>query len=635
MCGIAGTLDLRTGQTASLPALRRMTRALAHRGPDDEGLYTDRYLGLGHRRLAVIDPSPAGHQPMVSPDGKVAVCYNGTIYNFLELRSVLQARGHTFVSKCDTEVLVHGWEEWADSLVERLNGHFAFVVWDSRNEKLFLVRDRFGTKPLYYANLGGLWCFGSEIKAILAHPAYSADLNHDALCEYFTFQNLFRYHTLFKGINLVPPATLVTIDAASGEMKRRSYWDYDYCFADPNMAKEDASDEVERLLVQAVRRQLVSDVDVGAYLSGGIDSGSIVSIASQDLPRMNTFTCGWHMGGVKGVETSFDERRHAELMSYLFKTEHFEQVVGHTDVIWAMPKVVYQLEDLRLGMSYGHYYVARLASKFVKVCLAGTGGDELFGGYPWRYYRVAHSLNREQFVDEYYQYWQRLVPDELRSKFFTSSALGKMANTDMKSVFANVFNYHPGLLFKKPEDQISNSLYFEAKTFLHGLFLVGDRLSMAHGLEERFPFLDNDLVNFALKVPSSLKLKDLGKWKRQDENLLGKKKQYFIQHNDGKNVLREAVHKFLPPEVRNRHKQGFSSPDESWYRGPNLEYVKKLLVDRPALCHEYISKSAIEKTLRDHCDRGVNLRLRIWSLLCFELWLKIFLDNNQALFQEF
>ena len=306
MCGIAGILDLRPDRTVSRPVLERMTRALAHRGPDNQGLFIEGNLGLGHRRLAVIDPSPAGNQPMVTPDGELAVCFNGTIYNFRELRVELEAAGHEFVSNCDTEVLLHGWKQWGESLVERLNGHFAFMLWSKPDNKLFLVRDRFGTKPLYFAKLGDLWLFGSEIKAILAHPEYTPDVNLEALYEYFSFQNLFRYHTLFDKVHLIPAANVASVDTRTGEFKRRLFWDYDYCFMDHGMDPIEASLEVKRLLIQAVKRQLVADVEVGAYLSGGLDSGSIVSIASREIERMSSFTCGWHMGGVEGVEASFD-----------------------------------------------------------------------------------------------------------------------------------------------------------------------------------------------------------------------------------------------------------------------------------------------------------------------------------------
>ena len=624
MCGIAGVLDLRHREAVSPRLMRDMARVMSHRGPDDEGVYTRENLGLAHRRLSIIDLSSAGHQPMVSAGGSTVLVYNGMLYNYQELRAELQARGHRFVSQSDTEVILHGWEEYGKDLLPKLNGHFAFAVWDEKRRALFLVRDRFGTKPLYYANLGGLWIFASEIKAILKHPAYSFGLNHDALFEYFTFQNQFRYHTMFEGINLVPPANVFTIPADGGAFNRRSYWDYDFCFPDPNLTREEAEPEVRRLLSQAVKRQLTADVPVGSYLSGGLDSGSIVSVAAGELDRMNTFTCGWHLGGVEGVERGFDERAAAELMAYIFKTEHFEQVIGHSDSAVILPELVYHLEDLRMGMSYGNYYAARLASKFVKVCLSGAGGDELFGGYPWRYYRVAGSLDKQAYFDNYYDYWQRLVPDEIRPGFFTGQTLSAMGDRDMKRVLSRVFTFHPGLRFDRAERHVENSLYFEAKTFLHGLLLVGDRMAMAHGLEERFPFLDNDLVDFAVKVPVNLKIRDIAAWTRQDENMSPKVKSYFARHDDGKNVLRQAVSRWIPDEVVKRHKQGFSSPDESWYRGPNLQYVRDTLLDKRALFREFIDHNAVERLLEEHMAKKVNRRLLIWSLLCFEMWLKTF-----------
>lgn len=633
MCGIAGILDLRQRATVPHETLRLMTDALSHRGPDDEGSYVDRYVGLAHRRLAVIDPSPAGHQPMVASDGKTAVVFNGTIYNFLELRSLLQAEGHRFVSRSDTEVLVHGWEQWGEGLVEKLNGHFSFAVWDARIRKLFLVRDRFGTRPLYWANLNGLWLFASEIKAILAHPAYSPDINYEALYEYFTFQNVFRAHTIFRDVNLVSPANIMTIDAENGRHQRRSYWDYDFGQADSKLKPEEAAEHTRELLSQAVRRQLVADVPVGAYLSGGMDSGSIVAMASQVLQRMHTFTCGWHMDNVEGAEANFDERAQAEQLSYLFSTEHYEQVVGHNDVSWALPKVVYHLEDLRLGMSYGQFYIARLASKFVKVCLAGTGGDELFGGYPWRYFRVSRSLGKQEFFDNYYEYWQRLVPDSLRHDLFQPHFLDRVQDRDMRRVLTRVFTFQPRHSFASSEDHIANSLYFEAKTFLHGLLLVSDKLAMAHGLEERLPFLDNDLVEFAQKIPVGLKLRNLDKWQRKDENLIAKKKSYYTEFNDGKNILRQAMRGILPASVTDCRKQGFSSPDESWYRGANMLYAVKTLLNRRALCHDLINPVAIQSILEEHWRGETNHRLLIWSLLCFEFWLRIFLDGGAASLQ--
>ena len=634
MCGIAGIAGLGEVEPPSENLLQKMAQAMAHRGPDGEGVFLKGKVGLAHRRLAIIDPSPAGSQPMVSPDRNLAVVFNGTIYNFRELRSELEKQGHLFKSQCDTEVLLHGWKQWGEDLVPRLNGHFAFAVTDHQKGMVHLIRDRFGVKPLYLAKLGKNLVFASEIKAITAHPLYTAEVNHQALAEYFTFQNLFRYHTLFKGVDLLPAANIMTINTRTGEIKRRAYWDYNFSNPDQSMGQEEAICEVKRLLIQATKRQLVADVPVGAYLSGGMDSGSLVAIASRELNRMHTFTCGWHMGSVHGVEASFDERVQAELMSYLFKTEHFEQIVGHTDVGWALPLVVNHLEDLRLGMSYGQYYAARLASKFVKVCLSGAGGDELFGGYPWRYYRVSHSLGKKEFFDNYFSYWQRLIPKGLRQSFFTPAAKRHMEGDDMRRVLTRVFTFHSNLAYETPEDHIANSLYFEAKTFLHGLFLVGDKLSMANGLEERFPFMDNDLVDFAQKIPVRYKLRDLEEWKHQDENAFGKKKSYFQTHDDGKNILRQAMSLLVPKEVSERKKQGFSSPDESWFREGNLELVKRLILRKGAMCHDYISPRVITEVMEAHCRCGINLRLLIWSLVNFELWLQLFMGKAGDYYQS-
>ena len=401
-------------------------------------------------------------------------------------------------------------------------------------------------------------------------------------------------------------------------------------FSDPDekITECEAKEETARLMSQAVSRQLFADVPVGSYLSGGMDSGSIVSIAAKEEPSLHTFTCGWHMGGISGLEAGFDERSSAELIANMFNTQHYEQVVGYYDVQRVLQKLIYHLEDLRLGMCYGNWYVARLASKFVKVCLSGTGGDELFGGYPWRYYRISNALDQQQFFDQYYDYWQRLVPDELRDEFFNPEIKRYINDKDMKRVFSRVFTFNSKLKYETTEDHINNSLYFETKTFLHGLLILGDRLAMAHGLEERFPFLDNDLCDFAMKVPVRYKLGNLANWKKQDENVWGKMKQYWAEHDDGKKVLRMAMEKFIPNKVRQRRKQGFSSPDENWYRGPNLGYVQSMIVSKNALCHEFISPKVIKQVVTDHNSGRANRRLLIWSLLCFESWLGVFRDNR-------
>ena len=276
-----------------------------------------------------------------------------------------------------------------------------------------------------------------------------------------------------------------------------TYWDYDFSKPVPVDATE-AVASLERLMAEAVERQLVSDVPVGAYLSGGMDSGSIVALAARKMPRMQTFTAGFELSRVDGIEASFDERRAAELMAYSFKTEHYEQVMNAGDIRWSLPRVVWHLEDLRLGMCYPNYYIAGSPQNLSRWCLSGAGGDELFAGYPWRYYRVFRSLDKQHFLENYYGFWQRLTTAEERRRLFRSGADDER---EMFRCFQWSFRRRPGIAFGSPEEQISASLYFECKTFLAGALHVGDRLSMSNGLEERFPFLDNTLADFAMRLP--------------------------------------------------------------------------------------------------------------------------------------
>lgn len=628
MCGIAGVFNL-NGEPFGLSALKRMSEAIAHRGPDGNGYYTEDNVALAHKRLAIIDTSCKGAQPMTSKDGKWVVVFNGCIYNFLELKQELQAQGQEFVSTTDTEIIVEGLALYGPDFFKRLDGMFAVGAWHKNEKALYLSRDRYGVKPLYYWFSGKTLVFASEIKAIIQHPRFQVKLNYAALNEYFTFQNMFTFHTLFEGVWMLPPANTVRIDAESTYVKHNCWWDYDFSQADNTMSFEDARSETERLFRNAVARQMVADVPVGSYLSGGMDSGSITALASTHVNRLATFTCGFDMSEVTGVEANYDERRDAELMANHFKTEHYEQVLNAGDIRWSLPRVVYHLEDLRVGMSYPNYYISRLASKFVKVCLQGTGGDELFGGYPWRYYRVFRSVSQQEFFDLYYDFWQRLVPDQQREELFTPEVRKRVDFKDPRAIFERVFTFNDKLRYERPEDHINNSLYFEAKTFLPGLLLVGDKLSMANGLEERFPFLDNQLVDFAQKIPVNYKLGNLDKMLRIDENEFRDKRKLYQEFDDGKNVLRKAMASFMPEKIINRKKQGFSAPDESWYRGENAAYIKELLLDKKTVSSEYINQDYVRKIVKEHINDHINHRLLIWSFMNFEWWCRIFLNNEQ------
>lgn len=628
MCGLAGVFHTRGGPV-SRSVIEAMTHALAHRGPDGVGTWVGDGAALGHRRLAILDPSPRGAQPMKSKNGEWVVVFNGCIYNFRELREELRGLGHEFVSGSDTEVLVEGLAAWGPAVFQRFNGIFAVAAYNHRRRELLLSRDRFGVKPVYYWFADGRLVFGSEIKAIMRHPDFQVAVNTDSLNEYFTFQNQFTFQTLFKGVYMLPPANTIVVNADSTYVVHSSWWDYDFTKPDETLTFEDARSETKRLLERAVARQMVADVPVGSYLSGGMDSGSITAIASRHVPRLSTFTCGFDMSEVTGVEANYDERRDAELMANHYKTEHYEQVINAGDLSWALPRVVWHLEDLRVGMSYPSYYVSRLASKFVKVCLQGTGGDELFGGYPWRYYRVFRSLDQEKFFESYYNFWQRLVLDEDKRLLFQPAVFGQMDVGEPRRIFERVFTFNGKLGYDTPEQHIQNSLYFEIKTFLPGLLLVGDKLSMANGLEERFPFLDNDLVDFAQRIPVRHKLADLENMKRIDENVFGDKATRYREHRDGKNVLRQAMLDFIPPRIVNRDKQGFSAPDESWYRGENARYINELLLHQKTVSSEFIQPDFVRRIIHEHCEQRLNHRLVIWSLMNFEWWCRLFLNGER------
>ena len=627
MCGIVGVFNL-NGEPFGLTALKKMADTIAHRGPDGDGYFVEDNIAIAHRRLSILDVSARGAQPMTSKDGKWVITFNGCIYNFLELKQELQAKGHEFISTTDTEVIVEGLAEYGPSFFERLNGMFAVGAWNKQEKTLYLSRDRYGVKPLYYWFTGKTIVFASEIKAIIAHPDYNIDVDLHALNEYFTFQNVFSYNTLFKGVTMLPPANTIVVNKDSTYVKHSSWWDYDFTKTNQLMSFEEAKEETKRLFEQAVSRQMIADVPVGSYLSGGMDSGSITAVASKKVDRLSTFTCGFDMSETTGREANFDERKDAELMANHFKTEHFEQVMNAGDIRWSLPKLVYHLEDLRVGMSYPNYYISRLASKFVKVCLQGTGGDELFGGYPWRYYKVFDSLNQQDFFDQYYGFWQRLVPDEDKENLFTSKIFEQIDIDEPRRVFERVFKFNEKLKYDTPEEHINNSLYFEIKTFLPALFLVGDKLAMAHGLEERFPFMDNDLVDFAMKIPVKHKLGNLeDEIQKIDENN-EKKKVVYREFDDGKNVLRKAMACFIPEKIIDRKKQGFSAPDESWYRGENAEYVKELLLSENTASSKYINRDYIHKIVKEHIEEHINHRLLIWSFMNFEWWCRIFLNGE-------
>lgn len=627
MCGIAGYLNF-DGAPVSEAVIENMSKLIEHRGPDGEGYFFDENFGVAHRRLSIIDLSADANQPMKSDDDRYVIAYNGELFNFLELRDELEKKGFYFRSHSDTEVVLNSLILWGENALEKFNGQFSFVFWDCKKRELLLGRDRYGIKPLYFSKVGNSFVFGSEVKALLRHPQLTANLDKKALVEYLSFQNFFTSKTLFSKVEILKSGTWLKI-SNKDQIQSGQYWDFR--FQEPENSDkikyQDCREELDFLMKQAVERQLVGDVEVSSYLSGGMDSGSIASIASKINTGMKTFTCGFDLHSASGLELGMDERQVAEHLSYLFNTEHYQVVLKAGDMERVLPKLNWHIEEPRVGQSYPNFYVAQLASKFSKVVLSGDGGDELFAGYPWRYYRAVNNKNFDDYIDKYHQFWQRLLPvSDLKEMLKPISS--DVSDVCTRSIFENVFP-DKSVAFNSQEDFINQSLYFEAKTFLHGLLVVEDKISMANGLETRVPFLDNDLVEFAMNLPLKFKLGSLGAIKNFDENEGGSKtEKYFQKTRDGKLILRDVMGEYVPSKIAHGIKKGFSGPDGSWFKGASIDYVNRTLMGSDALIFNYMDRGAVQTQIQKHMDGSENKRLLIWSLLNLEIWLKTLSENR-------
>lgn len=624
MCGIVGVYH-RDDSIVEEELLSNMVNSIRHRGPDGQAccILDSGRVGLGHARLAIIDLSDYARQPMQTGDERYTITYNGELYNYKELRKELSDKGYHFFSNSDTEVVLNAFACWRENCLIHFNGMFAFAIWDNKEKELFLARDRYGIKPLYYYGDDKKFIIASEQKAILQHPGIKSSLNLDILKEYFTFQNIFSPETFIRDIHLLEAGSYIKLNPNSGVRQIR-YWDYQFMEPEQNLSETDYMEELERLFRQAVKRQLVSDVPVGSYLSGGMDSGSITAVMAKERPYAKSFTCGFDLHSASGIELTYDERDKAEYMSYLFKTEHYEMVLKAGDMERCMKKLVWHIEDPRVGQSYPNYYAAQLSSKFVKVILSGAGGDELFGGYPWRYYRSVNNENFEEYIDKYFEFWQRLVPaDKVRRLF--NPIWNEVKHVDERRIFKKVFKSQDKTMVS-PEQCVNHSMYFEAKTFLHGLLVVEDKLSMAHSLETRVPFLDNDLVDFAMKLPVSHKLKNLKEISLMNENETSPKtEKYFKKTNDGKVLFRKAMNKMLPQDILKAEKQGFSAPDASWFKGESIDYVKSIVSNSNSKIYNFLDKGTVKELVNEHITGKNNHRLFIWSILNFEEWCNLFL----------
>lgn len=621
MCGITGLVNLQ-GYDISPSLLKTMTNAIMHRGPDGEGNWTNKNVGLGHRRLSILDLSENAKQPMASSDGNLILSYNGEIYNFQELRTELQEFGYKFSSSSDTEVLLYAFHKWGVSSFLKLNGMFALCIYDVSANKLFLARDRYGIKPLYYSHEDDLFRVASEQKAILASQSKNPQLDLDGVYEYFTFQNIISDKTFFQGIHMFPSGSYGELNLNSKKpiLNINSYWDYQFKEPTHPIDANECELELKRLFEQAVKRQMVSDVEIGSYLSGGIDSGSITAIASREFSSFKTFTCGFDLSNVSNLEKKFDETKRAKLASSFLGTNHFETQIYPSDIEKCLSQLVYHLEEPRVGQSYPNFYAASLSSSHLKVVMSGAGGDELFAGYPWRYYPVLDLANKKDFLDSHFLSWNRLLEPMQLKKLFAPLNI----DLDRPRRVYNEYFAHLEDRRLTPEIIANECLTFEAKTFLQGLFVVEDKISMAHGLETRVPFMDNDLVNFAMKCPIHLKLGEFTTFKTKLRENISDTNSVHTKHVDGKMILRKMLGEYVPKEIQNARKQGFSSPDATWFRDKSSDFVLNHIHDNKKLLHSIMDTRMIDEIISNHMTGKNNSRLLIWSFLYMGEFLKQF-----------
>ncbi len=627
MCGIAGYF-LRQG-TARSEVVRTMCDQIRHRGPDDAGYHGDGPCAIGMRRLSIIDLS-TGHQPMSNEDGSVWVVFNGEIYDYRELRADLIARGHTFRTHSDTEVLVHLYEQEGIEGLHRLRGMFAFCIWDARRRKLLLVRDRFGKKPLYYAALPEGLYFGSELKCLRA-AGVPLELDREALRLYFQFTDIPDPFSVYQGIRKLEPGAWLECNA-DGSIRQGRYWRMPVPAAETpsGFSEQDACEQIRRKFDESVRIRMIADVPLGAFLSGGIDSSSVVaSMALQSPEPVKTFSIGFE-------EAAFNELGYAAAVARKYRTEHHEIVVK-PDCVSLVQRLVRQFDEPFADSSaIPTFIVSEFARTHVKVALSGDGGDELFGGYDS--FQIVQKLARFDAIPQPVRRMISAVADRLPYSTYGKNYLHMISRaTPLERYFES--NYAPYLLRREllqPEwmlpadgaylagifrdclppagsDALTEALYFEATSKLSGDMLVKvDRMSMAASLEVRSPLLDHELADIAATVPHAWKIRD----------------------GQGKYILIRALGDRLPPEILNRPKMGFAIPLAGWLRGPLREMLWDHLAGPRFLERGIVSPAFVRHMLEEHQSGRRDNRTWLWALLVLEMWFRDFESHSQPCSSE-
>jgi len=637
MCGINGiALSSNSRRSIDAVTLERMCDVLRHRGPDDSGIFIDARAGrvaLGHRRLSIVDVA-SGQQPMTNEDRTLHIIYNGEIYNHAEFRKTLEARGHVYQTHCDTETILHLYEEHGAECVNYLRGMFAFAIWDQRRRELFIARDRLGVKPLYYAQTAdGSLYFASEIKALFEADAIRAELNNAALPDYLANHATSGEETLFRGIKrLLPGHTLLWRD---GKIETHQYWDLSFKRDESDRRSDaDCIAEFTELFRESVRLRLMADVPLGMFLSGGIDSSAIAAVMSGMVADpIKTFSVAF-------AEREANELAYARLVARAFKTNHHEVVVSPKDFFAALPRLVWhEDEPIAHPSSVALYFVSQLASQHVKVVLTGEGSDEMLAGYG----RYRKTILNVKLGKQY----QRIAPEFLRDAIRrqianlsnTSRARQKLSRTfltltpDIESIYFDNFAVFPRAMqdqlltrelreqnqpdpYRVMRDLLTNAgsaslldqlLYVDTKTYLHELLMKQDQMSMAASIESRVPFLDHKLVEFSAALPERMKLR-------------GATTKY---------ILRQSMKGVLPEAILSRPKMGFPVPVGSWFRGAFRNVIDEYVLSERALSRGIFEPAFVESLVQRH-QQGEDHSERLWALVNFEVWQRQFLDGETA-----
>ena len=624
MCGICGIYQAASGEPVSRELLGRMTEQITHRGPDDSGIYIEKTIGLGFRRLSIIDLD-GSHQPMTNETGDIWLVFNGEIWNYKSLRAELVHKGHQFRTQGDTETIIHAYEEYGVDCIARLHGMFSLAIWDSRQQRLLLARDRAGKKPIYYTRVGDNLLFASEIKALLLDPRVQHKVDPQSLADFLSVRYVPGPATLFANILKVQPGHWLLCE--HGTIRTECYWDFAFTETE-NLPEKEYIRGIRQHIHRAVEERMMADVPLGAFLSGGVDSSIITGIMSQLTQQpVKTFAVGFDVPG-------FSELPYARLVAQHFGTEHHELVVNCSDLSRYWPLLTWHRDEpVSEPSDLGVYLISKMAREHVKVVLSGEGGDELFAGYPkyvvdWlaQYYhllspsirngailpllnRLPYSMRKlkvaattlSQPAPQRWMDWFGIFNSTLKKQLLTPSFQANV-DCDASRIFRQCLEQHP------QRDNLSSMLYLDTKIWLpDNLLMKGDKMTMAAALEARIPLLDDKLIEYAASIPSHMKIKPF----------------------KAKYLLKKAYADFLPETILTRKKMGFNVPTGTWFREGQRHIITQLLLSERTQSRGFFQNDVVAHLLREHIEGTTNYQAQLFILASLELWFRVFIDRAE------